>query len=367
MAHAGARSGRLARHAVGDDSSARGLLGGRLRLAQVETQLNAIPQFVTRNRRAGYSFHSRSFETRKRAAADRHARVARLHHRADQDHRAADRSHRARRERVGRVPSRDSLDTGLRVFARADDPRLGSGAHRKGVGRADAAARISEVRGTRRRLGRVRHARAGACSRRQQVLAIHSNMPGTVPADILATAKSDGAAPAGLSGDELHAFEQLTDFYTHHLGYAVEMSNRPQTLYGLMDSPVGLAAWILDHDKDSYEMIAPAFAGNPGGLSRDDVLDNITMYWLTKTGDLVGASLLGEQARLLRRQGRHRFRPASARFRTRSTLRRRAGRRRPIRSSSTTRSTTSAATLRPGSSRSSSREDVRATFRSVRA
>jgi len=79
------------------------------------------------------------------------------------------------------------------------------------------------------------------------------------------------------------AFEQLKDFYAHHLGYAVEMSNRPQTLYALMDSPVGLAAWILDHDKDSYEMIAPAFAGKPGGLSRDDVLDNITMYWLTGT------------------------------------------------------------------------------------
>jgi pimeloyl-ACP methyl ester carboxylesterase len=117
-----------------------------------------------------------------------------------------------------------------------------------------------------------------------QVQAIHSNMPGTVPADILAAAKSGRPAPAGLSGDELHAFDQLKDFYAHHLGYAVEMSNRPQSLYALMDSPVGLAAWILDHDKDSYEMIAPAFAGNPGGLSRDDVLDNITMYWLTKTG-----------------------------------------------------------------------------------
>ncbi|HEY2476516.1 MAG TPA: epoxide hydrolase [Candidatus Cybelea sp.] len=116
-----------------------------------------------------------------------------------------------------------------------------------------------------------------------QVLAIHSNMPGTVPADLLAGAKLNRPAPAGLSGDELHAYEQLADFYTHHLGYSVEMSNRPQTLYALMDSPVGLAAWILDHDKDSYEMIAPAFAGHPGGLSRDDVLDNITMYWLTKT------------------------------------------------------------------------------------
>ena len=72
--------------------------------------------------------------------------------------------------------------------------------------------------------------------------------------------------------------------HTDHLGYAVEMANRPQTLYGLLDSPIGLAAWILDDDKDSYEIIAPAFFGNPGGLSRDDVLDNITMYWLTKTG-----------------------------------------------------------------------------------
>jgi pimeloyl-ACP methyl ester carboxylesterase len=116
-----------------------------------------------------------------------------------------------------------------------------------------------------------------------QVLGIHSNMPGTVPADILAKAIANAPPPAGLEGDELHAYQQLADFYTHHLGYAVEMSNRPETLYGLMDSPIGLAAWILDHDKDSYEMIAPAFFGNPGGLSRDDVLDNITMYWLTKT------------------------------------------------------------------------------------
>ena len=117
----------------------------------------------------------------------------------------------------------------------------------------------------------------------EQVMAIHSNMPGTVPADLLAQAKANAKPPAGLAGDELHAYEQLADFYTHHLGYAVEMSNRPQTLYALNDSPVGLAAWMLDHDKDSYEMIAPAFHGNPGGLSRDDVLDNITLYWLTNT------------------------------------------------------------------------------------
>ncbi len=117
----------------------------------------------------------------------------------------------------------------------------------------------------------------------ENVLGIHSNMPGTVPADTLAKAIANAPPPAGLADDELHAYRQLADFYTHHLGYAVEMANRPETLYGLMDSPIGLAAWILDHDKDSYEMIAPAFFGRPGGLSRDDVLDNITMYWLTKT------------------------------------------------------------------------------------
>jgi pimeloyl-ACP methyl ester carboxylesterase len=116
------------------------------------------------------------------------------------------------------------------------------------------------------------------------VLAIHSNMPGTVPDAILAKATAGAPPPAELAGDELHAYEQLSDFYTKHLGYAIEMANRPQTLYALTDSPIGLAAWILDHDKDSYEMIAPAFFGNPGGLSRDDVLDNITLYWLTKTG-----------------------------------------------------------------------------------
>jgi pimeloyl-ACP methyl ester carboxylesterase len=117
-----------------------------------------------------------------------------------------------------------------------------------------------------------------------QVMAIHSNMAGTVPADILTKAIANEPPPAALAGDELHAYQQLADFYAKHLGYAVEMTNRPQTMYGLTDSPIALAAWILDHDKDSYEMIAPAFDGHPGGLSRDDVLDNITLYWLTKTG-----------------------------------------------------------------------------------
>ncbi len=90
-------------------------------------------------------------------------------------------------------------------------------------------------------------------------------------------------AAAGLSADEQRAYEQLAFFYRHGLGYAQEMANRPQTLYGIGDSPIGLAAWILDHDMRSYELIARVFDGQPEGLTRDDMLDNITLYWLTNT------------------------------------------------------------------------------------
>jgi pimeloyl-ACP methyl ester carboxylesterase len=115
------------------------------------------------------------------------------------------------------------------------------------------------------------------------LLGIHTNMPATVPADISQALATGAPAPAGLSGEEKFAWDQLEDFYQHGLGYALEMSNRPQSLYALADSPVGLAAWILDHDIRSYQMIARVFDGRPEGLTRDDVLDNITLYWLTNT------------------------------------------------------------------------------------
>ena len=115
-----------------------------------------------------------------------------------------------------------------------------------------------------------------------RVKAIHLNMPSAVPPEIL-TAMQTGTQPTGLAPEEQRAFEQLSFFFDKGLGYANEMRLRPQTLYALEDSPVGLAAWILDHDDESYKMIARLFDGENEGLSRDDVLDNITLYWLTET------------------------------------------------------------------------------------
>lgn len=115
------------------------------------------------------------------------------------------------------------------------------------------------------------------------LLGIHTNMAATVPPDVSKALALGGPPPAGLSPDEKYAWDQLDDFYKNGLGYALEMNNRPQTLYGIVDSPVGLAAWMIDHDIRSYRMIARAFEGKPEGLTRDDVLDNVTLYWLTNT------------------------------------------------------------------------------------
>src|SRR5258707_4228046 len=99
--------------------------------------------------------------------------------------------------------------------------------------------------------------------------------------------------PSSLSAEEQYAWDQLNFFYTKGLGYAIEMKNKPQTLYGIADSPVGLAAWMIDHDIRSYELIARVFDGKAEGLTRDDILDNITLTWLTNTA-LSGARLYWE-------------------------------------------------------------------------
>jgi pimeloyl-ACP methyl ester carboxylesterase len=117
-----------------------------------------------------------------------------------------------------------------------------------------------------------------------ELLGIHTNMPGVIPPDIDKAAGSGAPAPSGLSADERLAYERLAFVYAKGVGYAYQMGLRPQTLYGIADSPIGLAAYLLDHDARSLELISRAFAGQPTDLTRDDVLDNITLFWLTNTG-----------------------------------------------------------------------------------
>jgi pimeloyl-ACP methyl ester carboxylesterase len=116
-----------------------------------------------------------------------------------------------------------------------------------------------------------------------ELLGIHTNMANVIPVDIDKAAFSGAPAPAGLSADEKLAYERLSFVYAKGIGYGFQMGLRPQTLYGIADSPVGLAAYFLDHDARSYDLIARVFDGQSEGLTRDDVLDNITITWLTNT------------------------------------------------------------------------------------
>jgi pimeloyl-ACP methyl ester carboxylesterase len=116
-----------------------------------------------------------------------------------------------------------------------------------------------------------------------ELLGISTNMAATVPDDIAKLLSAGAPPPASLSTDEKKAYEQLDDFYKHGLGYAQEMTGRPQTLYALADSPVGLAAWMIDHDIRSYRLIRRVFDGESEGLSKDDILDNVSFYWFTNT------------------------------------------------------------------------------------
>ncbi|SDL86999.1 Pimeloyl-ACP methyl ester carboxylesterase [Geodermatophilus siccatus] len=127
------------------------------------------------------------------------------------------------------------------------------------------------------------------------LLAVHTNMPATVPADVNAAALAGQPPPTGLSAEEQRAYEQLIRTFGQ-VEYARYMAARPQTLYGIADSPVGLAAWLLDHNDADGQPAAAVVAAldrhtsTAGELTRDEVLDNITLYWLTNTG--VSASRL---------------------------------------------------------------------------
>jgi pimeloyl-ACP methyl ester carboxylesterase len=116
-----------------------------------------------------------------------------------------------------------------------------------------------------------------------ELIGIHTNMPATLPDEVARALQFGDPPPSGLSAEEQSAWDQLDFFYKHGLAYAQEMGNRPQTLYALADSPVGLAAWMLDHDSQSLELITRVVDGEAEGLTRDDILDNVTLYWLTNT------------------------------------------------------------------------------------
>ncbi len=116
-----------------------------------------------------------------------------------------------------------------------------------------------------------------------ELLGIHTNMPGIFPVDIDKAAFSGAPAPAGLSAEEKVAYERLQFVYQKGIAYGYQMGLRPQTLYGIVDSPVGLAAYFLDQDARTYELISRVFAGESAGLTRDDILDNITIAWLTNS------------------------------------------------------------------------------------
>jgi pimeloyl-ACP methyl ester carboxylesterase len=117
------------------------------------------------------------------------------------------------------------------------------------------------------------------------LIGIHTNFPGAVRADVAAAVTSGGPAPSDLDDEGTRLYEKLRDFFATDVGYALELGTHPQAVYGIADSPVGLAAWMLDHDSTSLALISRVFVdGAEEGLTRDDVLDNITHYWLTNTG-----------------------------------------------------------------------------------
>ena len=270
-----------------------------------EERFAALPHFVTEIDGVDIHFiHVRS-EHEDALPLDRHARMAGLDGRATEDHRPAHQAHRTRRDAR---PTR-STSSSRRC------PATGSpGSRPRPAGTPIRIARAwVELMS---RLGYTRYVAQGgdwgnavteqmALLKPPGLLGIHTNMPATVPPDVSTGARrSASRRRRACPPTRQTAYEMLDHFFKTGVGYANEMANRPQTLYGIADSPVGLAAWMLDHDVRSYELIARAFAGQPGRpLPRRRPRQRHPLL-ADQHGDLLGAALLGEQAGLLRRQGR---------------------------------------------------------------
>ena len=198
-----------------------------------------------------------------------------------------------------------------------------------------------------------------------ELLGIHVNFPATVPPGLAKALQRGDPPPASLPADEKHAYEQLAILYARRRAYAALMGTRPQTLYGLADSPVGLAAWLLDHGDGWGQPAAPVTSavlghtshGHPAGdLTRDDVLDNITLYWLTGTA-VSAARLYWENKASLYNAVNISVPAAVSAFPGENyQAPRAAGPSRPTTTSSTTTNPLQAATSRPGNSRSSSQQ-----------
>ena len=155
--------------------------------------------------------------------------------------------------------------------------------------------------------------RSDGSTRPPELIGIHTNMAGAVPSNVSKAIQTGGPMPPDLSAEERHAFEQLKFFFTKGVAYALEMGNRPQTLYGIADSPVGLAAWILDHDALSLELMSGVFEGHPTGPNRRCARNKPYPRRYTRQhhallgdeyGDFFGSSLLGKQVALFRRKKR---------------------------------------------------------------
>ena len=203
-------------------------------------------------------------------------------------------------ERVGRLPSRDPVAAGTRVLGQADGHRVGSRPHRARLGDADEAPRIHAVRGAGRRLGRGGHADDGDPGALRSCSASTPTCRAPLPPDIHAAILRGDPPPADLSGDERRAYDQLIGFYAKHVAYAQIMSTRPQTLYGLADSPVDLAAFAIDHGDGTGQpgLIAKIVRGRAAG--RPDARRHPRQHHALLADEhrrLGGSPLLGEQGR----------------------------------------------------------------------